>query len=162
MKKRINAVLLLTAFCLSPLLQISAQTMPKDADPKIWAQALKIHKKAIVIDGHNDIPTPMTDEDFDLATSSVGKFHKDGDPFHTDLDRFKRSGITGEFFSIYVSASYADPANYAKSGSAARRALDLIDVRYRAIEKYPGQLTFCTTAADIRRAKKTGKLCVLM
>ncbi|HEV7644956.1 MAG TPA: dipeptidase [Pyrinomonadaceae bacterium] len=156
MKHKITAGFLLIAFCLLPMLRVGAQTMPKDADPKLWAQALKIHKKAIVIDGHNDIPTPMVDEDFDLATSSVGKFHKDGDPFHTDLDRFKRSGITGEFFSIYVAASYAT------SGGSARRALDLIDVSYRAIEKYPDQLTFCTTAADIRRAKKTGKLCVLM
>jgi membrane dipeptidase len=156
MKQKITAGFLLIAFSLLPLLQVGAQTMPKDADPKLWAQALKIHKKAIVIDGHNDIPTPMADEDFDLATNSVGKFHKDGDPFHSDLDRFKRSGITGEFFSIYVAPSYAT------SGGSARRALDLIDVSYRAIEKYPGQLTFCTTAADIRRAKKTGKLCVLM
>ena len=27
------------------------QTMPADADPKVWAEALKIHRKAIVIDG---------------------------------------------------------------------------------------------------------------
>src|SRR3954447_3466006 len=80
-----------------------AQTMPKNADPKLWARALAIHKRSIIVDGHNDIPSPMVDEDFDLATNSVGKFHKgSGDPFHTDLARFKASGITGEFFSIYV------------------------------------------------------------
>ena len=64
-----------------------AQTMPTDADPKVWAQALKIHKKAIIVDGHNDITSPMVDEDLDLATNTVGKFHRDGDPFHTDLNR---------------------------------------------------------------------------
>ena len=130
--------------------------MPKDADPKLWARALKIHKKAIIVDGHNDIPSPMVDEDFDLATNSVGKFHKDGDPFHTDLNRFKQSGITGEFFSIYVSARYAT------EGGSARRALDLIDATYRETEKYPAQLTLCTTSAQIIRAKKQNKLCVLM
>src|SRR5882757_6498747 len=97
-----------------------------------------------------------------LLRAAAQTMPKDGDPFHSDLNRFKLSGITGEFFSIYVSATYADPANYAKAGSSARRALDLIDVTYRALEKYPDQLTPCTTAADIRRAKKTGKLCVLM
>ena len=30
--------------------------MPKDADPKLWAKALAIHKKAIVVDGHNVVP----------------------------------------------------------------------------------------------------------
>ncbi|MEO7659154.1 MAG: hypothetical protein ABIV48_06025 [Pyrinomonadaceae bacterium] len=83
-------------------LAVAAQTMPRDADPKIWEKALKIHRKAIIIDGHNDIPSPMVDEDFDLATNSVGKFHLDGDPFHTDLARLKASGLTGEFMSIYV------------------------------------------------------------
>src|SRR3954464_4597244 len=80
-----------------------AQTMPAGADPALWAKALKIHRKAIVVDGHNDIPSPMTDDDFDLATDSRGKIHEtDGTPYHSDLNRFKASGITGEFFSIYV------------------------------------------------------------
>ena len=154
MKTKLISVAFIFAFAIS----IFAQTMPKDADPKIWAQALKIHKKAIIVDGHNDIPSPMYDDDFDLATNSVGKFHNDGDPYHTDLERFKKSGITGEFFSIYVSRTYAE-----KGGTgAARRALDLIDVTYREVEKYPNQLMFCTTAAQIRQAKKQNKLCVLM
>ncbi|MEP6944827.1 MAG: dipeptidase [Acidobacteriota bacterium] len=133
-----------------------AQTMPKDADPQLWARALKLHRKAIVVDGHNDIPTPMAEQDYDLATPTIGKFHDDGDPFHSDLSRFKASGITGEFFSIYVSGSTL------KTGGAMRRAMELIDVTYRATEKYPDQLMQCTTAADIRQAKKNGKMCVLM
>ena len=151
MKKALIFILpLLMNFC------VVAQTMPKDADPKIWAWALAINKRAIIVDGHNDIPTPMAEEDYDLATPSVGKFHKDGDPFHTDLSRFKASGITGEFFSIYVSGTTL------KTGGAMRRAMELIDVTYRAAEKYPGQLMMCTTAADIRRAKRLGKVCALM
>jgi len=152
MKIKNVSFLVLFAFAASTF----AQTMPQGADPKTWAQALKIHKKAIIVDGHNDIPTPMFDEDFDLGTNTLGKFHKDGDPFHSDLNRFKQSGITGEFFSIYVAASYAT------SGGSARRALDLIDTTYREVEKYPSQLMFCTTTAEIKRAKKQNKLCVLM
>jgi len=135
---------------------VLAQTMPKDADPKLWSRALAIHKRAIIVDGHNDIPTPMAEEDYDLATPTVGKFHKDGDPFHTDLTRFKQSGITGEFFSIYVSGTTL------KTGGAMRRAMDLIDVTYRAVEKYPNQLMLCTNAAQIREAKRLNKVCALM
>lgn len=151
MKKSI-CLLLLFVFCVSTF----AQTMPKDADPAIWTKALKIHKKAIIVDGHNDIPSPMVDDDFDLATNSVGKYHRDGDPFHTDLDRFKRSGITGEFFSIYTSGT-----DYQKGGKM-RRAMDLIDATNREIERHPNELMACTTAADIRRAKKMKKVCALM
>ena len=150
--KKIAALFLL----LTSNLAIIAQTMPKDADPKIWERALKIHRKAIIVDGHNDIPTPMSEQDYDLATPSTGKFHDDGDPFHSDLSRFKASGLTGEFFSIYVSGTTL------KNGGAMRRAMELIDVTYRATEKYPEQLIRCDTAAEIRNAKKRGKMCVLM
>jgi len=150
--KKIGSLLLLFTFVTAGF----AQTMPKGADPAVWAKALKIHQKAIIIDGHNDITSPMVDEDFDLASSSVGKFHKDGDPFHTDLARFKAGGITGEFFSIYVSGTTL------KTGGAMRRAMDLIDATYREAEKHPAALMMCTTAAEIRRAKKLGKTCALM
>lgn len=151
---KILTVLLLLCLLSVPNL---AQTMPAGADAKIWAQALKIHKKAIIIDGHNDIPSPLVDDDFNLATNSRGTFHKeDGTPYHSDLSRFKESGITGEFFSIYVSGT-----DYQKGGKM-QRAMDLIDATYREVEKHPQQLSFCTTAADIRKAKKQNKMCVLM
>ncbi len=152
MKIKIFPFALIFVFSLS----VFAQTMPKDADPKIWEKALKIHKKAIIIDGHNDITTPMYDDDFDLATDSRGKFHIEGTPYHTDLSRFKQSGITGEFFSIYVDKEFV------KTGGSARRALDLIDTVYREVEKHPDQLMLCTTSADIYRAKKAGKVCAYM
>lgn len=150
--KKLATIILLFVFAI----QISAQTMPAGADAKLWTQALKIHKKAIIIDGHNDITSPMVDEDFDLASDSRGKSHKDGDPFHSDLSRFKDSGITGEFFSIYVSGT-----DYQKGGKM-QRAMDLIDATYREAEKHPQQLIMCTTAAEIRKAKKQNKMCALM
>ena len=156
MKNRLLSFLTLFAFLFSFINQTLAQTMPQGADAKLWAQAMKIHKRAIIIDGHNDIPSPLVDDDFNLATSSVGKFHGDGDPYHTDLQRFKQSGITGEFFSIYVSGSTL------KTGGAMRRAMDMIDATNREVERHPNALVSCTTATEIRRAKKQNKVCVLM
>ncbi len=140
--------------------QAGAQASATPArDEKLWKRAAALHKKAIVVDGHNDIPTIMADEDYDLGTPSAGKYH-------TDVARLKQSGMTGEFFSIYVDRQYATPEwvakNYVTRGGAARRALDLIDVSYRMLEKYPDDLMFATSAADIRRAKKAGKVGVLM
>ncbi|MDT5269341.1 MAG: rane dipeptidase [Acidobacteriota bacterium] len=128
-------------------------------DEKLWKRAVALQKRAIVVDGHNDIPTIMADEDYDIGVSSVGKYH-------TDIARLKQGGMTGEFFSIYVDRQYATPdwvsKNYAREGGSARRALDLIDVSYRMIEKYPRDLMLATSTADIRRAKKEGKVGVLM
>lgn len=138
-----------------------AQTMPQGADKALWEKALKIHRSAIIVDGHNDITGPMVDEDFFLSMSSLGRFHRDGDPFHTDLNRLKQSGITGEFFSIYVSGSTFNKETRTFNGSM-RRAMDLIDATYREVEKNPNDLTMCFTAEDIRRAKKQKKICALM
>ncbi|MEJ7847941.1 MAG: dipeptidase [Pyrinomonadaceae bacterium] len=154
--KKIAFISIATALILSSFNLISAQTMPRDADAKIWGQALKIHKKAIVIDGHNDITSPLVDEDFDLRSNSAGKFHGGGDPFHTDIARLRAGGITGEFFAIYVSGSTM------KTGGAMRRAMDMIDATNREVESNPESFVSCTTAAEIRRAKKQNKICILM
>src|SRR5947209_16432835 len=88
-------------------------------DERLWRRALAIHRKAIIVDGHNDIPTIMVDENYDLGTPSAGKYH-------TDLQRLKQSGMTGEFFSIYVDRQYATPEwvakNYVTEGGSAARA----------------------------------------
>ncbi|HEV2861142.1 MAG TPA: dipeptidase [Pyrinomonadaceae bacterium] len=153
------ATLLITSFAPALAQQPSAPTQPPPRDERLWKRALALHRKAIVIDGHNDITSFMVDEDYDLGTSSVGKYH-------TDLARLKQSGMTGEFFSIYVDREYASPAfaanRYVREGGSARRALDLIDSVYRAAEKYPNDLLFATSTADIRRAKKQGKVAALM
>jgi membrane dipeptidase len=118
-------------------------------DERLWQEALKIHRKAIVVDTHNDITSMMIDDGYDLGVSSVGKYH-------TDLARMKEGGLTAEFFSVYVDRKYAT------AGGSARRALDQIDLVYRASERYPDKLMMATTVADIRRAKKQGKVAALM
>jgi membrane dipeptidase len=94
----------------------------------------------------------MFEKDFDLAAPT--------EKTHTDLARMKSSGITAEFFSIFVDRSvYEHPT--ALGGGPARRALDLIDVTYRAIERHP-ELRLALSAADIRMAKRDDKIAILM
>jgi membrane dipeptidase len=118
-------------------------------DERLWRKTLKLQRSAIVVDSHNDILSIMFDENYDLGQSSVGKYH-------TDLARMKQGGLSAEFFSVYVDRSYAT------KGGSARRAMDLIDMVYRAAEKYPNDLMMSYTSADIRRAKKQKKIAALM
>ncbi|MEJ7708739.1 MAG: membrane dipeptidase [Pyrinomonadaceae bacterium] len=126
-----------------------AVVVPPGRDPNLWQRALRLHRSSIVVDGHNDVTTPMVDEDYDLGTPSVGKYH-------TDIQRLKQGGITGQFFAIYVDGDFV------KSGGSARRALDMIDLVYRAAERHPQDFMMATTAADILRAKREGKIAALM
>lgn len=119
------------------------------SDAALWRRAMAIHGSAIVVDTHNDILSMMTDDNYDLSVSSVGKYH-------TDLARMKQGGLTAEFFSVYVAARYAT------QGGSARRALDMIDYVYRAVERHPKDLMFATSTADIRRAKAQRKIAALM
>src|SRR5215831_9681027 len=130
----------------------ATQTNTKATEPrdeKLWQRALAIHKKAIVIDTHNDITTPMTNDDYDLGGAPPT-------PYRTSIERMKQGGLTAEFFSLYVKPWYV------ANGGAARRTLDMIDSVYRAVERHPNDLMFATSVADIRRAKKQGKIAALM
>src|SRR2546425_4728116 len=125
------------------------QTRTEPRDEKLWQKALAIHKKAIVIDTHNDVTTPMTNDDYDLGGTPPA-------PYRTSIERMKQGGMTAEFFSLYVKPWYVT------HGGAARRTLDMIDSVYRAVERHPSDLLFSTTVADIRKAKKQGKIAALM
>jgi membrane dipeptidase len=118
-------------------------------DEKLWKKALEIQRKSVVVDTHNDVLSYMTDDNYDLGVSSVGKYH-------TDIARMKQGGLTAEFFSVYIDRKYVG------EGGSARRALDMIDYVYRAAEKYPNDLMLSYSAADIRRAKKKKKIAALM
>ncbi len=126
---------------------------PPPKEETLEAKAARVHKDAIIVDGHNDITSLILDTGFDL-TKPTGKTH-------TDLPRMKSGGITGEFFSLWVSRDYADKPTKL-GGGAARRTLDLIDVVYQQVERHPQDLLLATRADDIRRAKREGKVACLM
>jgi membrane dipeptidase len=118
-------------------------------DERLWQKALQIHRRAIVIDTHNDVTTPMTNDDYDLSGEPPV-------PYRTSLERMKRGGLNAEFFSLYIKPTYV------ANGGAARRTLDMIDAVYRASERHPDDLMMAYSAADIREAKRRGKIAALM
>jgi membrane dipeptidase len=135
----------LIVFFLLVVFPAAAQTR----DERLWQRALLIHRRAIVIDTHNDVTTPMTNDDYDLSGTPPT-------PYRTSIARMKQGGLTAEFFSLYVKPWYVE------HGGAARRTLDMIDSVYRAVELHPNDLMFATSVADIRRAKRQGKIAALM
>src|ERR1044072_5051215 len=142
---RSSVLVLLFLFVTSTVVPTVGQTR----DERLWQRALQIHRRAIVIDTHNDVTTPMTNDDFDLNGTPPA-------PYRTNIERMKKGGLTAEFFSLYVKPWYVE------HGGSARRTLDMIDSVYRAVERHPGDLMIATSVADIRRAKRTGKIAALM
>jgi membrane dipeptidase len=128
------ALLLLLASCTTPQPDLARAAAHSPVAPKA-----SLHASALVVDGHNDVPTRLL-QGFDLGKSGG----------HTDLRRMKEGGLTGAFFSIYV-----------PNDAGAVRALELIDVTHTQIERHP-ELVLATRADDVRRAKREGKIAVLL
>jgi membrane dipeptidase len=131
----------------------SASAAPPAPPSTLEERAAKLHRDAIVVDTHDDITSAILESGFDLG--------KPDGQTQTDLPKMRAGGITAEFFSIYVDPRfYEHPSS--RSGGGARRALDMIDITYQQVERHPGDLVFAASADDIRRAKRDGKMAVLM
>lgn len=156
---KLSCCALLLLFFLAPLAHsqtssttASTQTSATSSQPRderLWQRAQEIHRKAIVIDTHNDVTTPMTNDDYDLTGTPPA-------PYRTSLERMRQGGMTAEFFSLYVKPFYV------AKGGAARRTLDMIDAVYRAQERHTNDLMMAFSAADIREAKRRGKIAALL
>ena len=112
------------------------------------AEVQRVHRSAILIDTHNDI-TSRTVDGYD-----IGKAQHDG---HTNVTALKEGGVGAEFFAVYVSADYV------KGNHSAHRTLEMIDtVRHDIVARYPNDFVLATTADDIERIHREGKVAALM
>lgn len=110
-------------------------------------RAQRIQREAIVVDTHADTPQRMLDEDFDLD-------HRDPEGA-IDIPRMREGGLDATFQSIWVNVRTQGPP-------AVERSLKLIDAVREQARRHPDKLMLATTAEDIRRAKRQGKIALLM
>jgi membrane dipeptidase len=119
-----------------------AQT-PTDAR-QAAAQALD---HAIIIDTHADTPQAMLEEGYDLASPAS--------PFMISIPKMRSGHVSAEFFSIWVDVTWPQQ-------DLIHRALDLIDVTDQQVARHSEVLGWATTADDIERLHREGKIAILM
>src|SRR5216110_127351 len=117
------------------------------AADSVSEKAKKLTHSAIVVDTHDDTTQRLLDPKFDL-----GVRHSDGS---IDIPRMKEGGLDGIFFSIWMSGKVTGP-------EAVRRATAQIDAVREQVHKHPNDMVLATTAAEVRAAKKQGKIAALM
>ncbi len=113
------------------------------------------HVKALLkttplVDSHNDLPwamrefanAPLDVDAYDLNKTTKGM---------TDIKRLRQGLVGGQFWSVYI------PGEIRDSGYA-RVQLEQIDIARRVIARYPKDLKWSLTAADVRAAHKAGKI----
>lgn len=103
-----------------------------------------------LIDGHNDLPWAVR-EAGGLAGIDLQRTSR----FHTDLDRMKKGGVGGQFWSVYVPSTIRGPAAYAA-------VMEQIDLVKRMVADNPNQLQLATTADEVRKAHRSGRIASLI
>src|SRR5712692_6653971 len=110
-------------------------------------RARKLHFSSIVVDTHDDTTQRFLDGNFDLAPRNASG--------SIDIPRMKEGGLSAIFFSIWMSSKITGP-------EAVKHALDQIDAVREQVRKHPNDLALATTAAEVREARKQGKIAALM
>ena len=112
------------------------------------AEVMRVHRSALLIDTHNDVPSRTVDG-FDIGSRTGSG--------HTDIARLKEGGVGAQFFAVYVASSYVT------GNRSANRTLQMIDtVRHDIIGRYPNDFVLATTANGIEEAHRQGKIAALM
>lgn len=121
---------------------------------RVSPEALAIHREALLVDGHNDLPYELREKDgpafrhIDLARPQKS--------FHTDIERLRKGNVGAQFWSAFV------PASTGKKGTAIKMTLEQIDVIHEMCRRYPDTFEMAYGTADIARIRKAGKIASLI
>jgi membrane dipeptidase len=147
-------------------------------DPALAARAAALHREALVVDGHNDVPSWILDYGFDLAMDGADPSLRPawhywllgsvlnvprGDQIrtHTDLARLRAGGVDAQWLSIWVHPSHL-PRGPGEAGRATARAMAMIDAVDEQLRRHAGALALARTASEVRAAAASGRIAVLL
>src|ERR1700682_360948 len=69
------------------------------------AEVMKVHRSALLIDTHNDLPTERAGIDREGGAVDIGPRSPTA---HTDLVRLREGGVGAVFFAAYVGAKFVE------------------------------------------------------
>jgi membrane dipeptidase len=131
---------------------VAAQTAPTGTGE---ARVLEILKTTPLIDGHNDMPWALREKHgndpyaVDLTTDLTAT------GLHTDIPRLRAGGVGAQLWSVYVPADIT-PAE------AVKETFEQIDTVRRIVAAHPDVFELATTADDIERIHRSGKIASLI
>jgi membrane dipeptidase len=132
----------------------SATMHQQDYRVELTEEAQRIHRAAIVIDGHNDLVWKVREK----ANSSFDKMDisRRQEGVQTDIPRLIQGGVGAQFWAAYV------PPDSARDVGAAAFCLEQMDLIHRMVQRYPQYFEMAYTAEDIVRIHDRGKIACLI
>ncbi len=145
------------ALLVAPLVYAAA---PVEQD--YTARVAQILKKTPLIDGHNDLPWEIRERFHSKfstinlnSDTSVLQVPEGGAALMTDINRLRRGGVGGQFWSVFVPVEMQGPL-------AVQATLEQIDIVRQMAERYPQDFELANTTADVRRIHKSGRIACLI
>ncbi|MGH9374123.1 MAG: dipeptidase [Vicinamibacterales bacterium] len=134
------------------LIATATAAIPEAQD--FMARAKALHKQSPLIDGHNDYPWALRENNIERDIEKLD-IRSPQPSIHTDIARLRQGGVGGQFWSVYVPASM-------QGQTAVRATFEQIDVVHRMMRKYPDTFELARTAADVERIFKAGRIASLI
>lgn len=149
--------------CLLAVLPCLAFAAPQSKDKNLSARVERVLTETPVIDGHNDLPWEIRSQfgnagNIDLAADTSNLRSKTGnDDVHlmTDIPRARKGHLGAQFWSVWIPASVTGP-------EAVQMTLEQIDVVRTMVARYPQDFEMASTADDIERIEKSGRIASLI
>jgi membrane dipeptidase len=139
---------------LAPVKSGAAEGTSDDRPVVVSQKALDIHRRALVFDGHNDLPWKLRDK-FGGRLDKCD-ISRPQPKLQTDIPRLRKGGVGAQFWSVYV------PAETQQAGTALRDTLEQIDLVYQIVARYPDTFELALTADDVERIHRQGKIASLI
>ena len=117
------------------------------------ARVQRVLKRSPVIDGHNDWGEVLREREGD-GRWTLDLTHGLADrpvPYNTDIERLRKGGVGGQFWSVYVDAKLPGPEQV-------KQTLEQIDLVRSIVARYPRDFALARTAADVRRIEASGRI----
>jgi len=137
---------------MAPCLSSAAENeKPNERGPIVLTErARELHKRSLVIDGHNDLP-------WEVRTQGESSFAKldiaqPQPALHTDIPRLRQGGVGAQFWSVWV------PVDLGYKGEALATTLEQIELVKAMIARYPDTFGLALSTSDIERVYGEGKI----
>jgi membrane dipeptidase len=151
-RRRLVAVACALAAAATSLAPLWAQAAGATTDQAL-KRAHRVLAKSILVDGHNDLPIAI--RNFDEAPSDLDAYDlRKTTPGQTDLARLKAGHVGAQFWSVYIPSEGRGPF--------ARVQLEQIELTRRLIARYPEAFRFAGSVAEIRAARRAGRIASLL
>ena len=145
-----RSVLLSTA-----LLLLSAPASGQSLQPDVAKRIDRILRRTPLIDGHNDLPEQLRENYRSSVDGLASGTAEREPPLMTDIARLRAGRVGAQFWSVYINAAV-------QSDEAIRQTIEQIDTVTRLVEAYPRDLELASTADDIVRIHRQGRIASLI